>query len=406
MEQGAGGWTEPEEQPFTTVSAAYVEPDFRKKSPGQQMYEEQLAACQGTNAPPREITVRERPFSLSPRDVKEWRKHETAVLRAIVDETRINPSMLNRMMTSFEEPGRRLATALLNTKPATEQEKWLIKSQEHLEVLERQRLHWLQLQLAGLKHPTEAKSSDPQLPRLYALARCMEWDESDASRAALDYFIPRSHSMTALKALGALSTPTSTPTSTTMVSRGKKRKGKKKKKKRENISPHLLSRSHSVSSLGSSHLSGGPSLSSLGRGRKRHQKSSVPPYVRDIAEFAEDQGRTFSKAGDEEIKVLDNKMRQGVGGFHTTLSNALSAATKWVEGGTLHEPEEDMVAKLQKLSPMIRSLKGQRQRRGGGRSRKIRRKRGRHSRRRKNRRYNNRSYKLKKGRGKHTRKGR
>ena len=110
--------------------------------------------------------------------------------------------MLNRMMTSFEEPGRRLATALLNTKPATEQEKWLIKSQEHLEVLERQRLHWLQLQLAGLKHPTEAKSSDPQLPRLYALARCMEWDESDASRAALDYFIPRSHSMTALKALG------------------------------------------------------------------------------------------------------------------------------------------------------------------------------------------------------------
>ena len=43
---------------------------------------------------------------------------------------------------------------------------------------------------------------------------------------------------------------------------------------------------------------------------------------------------------------------------------------------------------------------------GGRRSRKIRRKRGRHSRRRKNRRYNNRSYKLKKGRGKHTRKGR
>ena len=169
MEQGAGGWTEPEEQPFTTVSAAYVEPDLRKKSPEEQMYEEQLAACQGTNAPPREITVRERPFSLSPPDVKEWRKHEAAVLRAIVDETRIEPNILNLMMISFEENGLRLATALINTKPATEREKYLIKSQEHLEVLERQRLHWLQLQLAGLKHLTEQRAATLQLPRLYAL---------------------------------------------------------------------------------------------------------------------------------------------------------------------------------------------------------------------------------------------
>ena len=42
-------------------------------------------------------------------------------------------------------------------------------------------------------------------------------------------------------------------------------------------------------------------------------------------------------------------MGKGDKGFHTTLSNALDAATGWAKAGL--EPEEEMVAKLKKLSP-------------------------------------------------------